>query len=191
MNKILRELFFFALSCLSFILVLQSLPQVEERVMDSALDRELSLQKENHIDGRRRFNAEEKRLFLTKISSESSNGVSDETLTEKMSENKKNADLDKGEAEEKAEEDRKKGKSGKDDGVGSDIPMIKVKTEDGDYIDINRATEEELCHLKGIGPKLAKKIIEYREKNGEFMSIYDLTNVSGIGLQKLSRIQNQ
>ena len=48
-------------------------------------------------------------------------------------------------------------------------------------ISINKATIEELETLPSIGKTKAKAIIEYREKNGEFKDIKDITNVSGIG----------
>lgn len=47
-------------------------------------------------------------------------------------------------------------------------------------LDINKATIEELCTLKGIGEKRAESIIKYREDNGGFKSINELMNVSGI-----------
>lgn len=48
-------------------------------------------------------------------------------------------------------------------------------------ININRASAAELESLNGIGPALAQRIIEYREKNGPFKTIEELTNVKGIG----------
>jgi competence protein ComEA len=42
-----------------------------------------------------------------------------------------------------------------------------------------------LIALKGIGPALAKSIVEYRRKNGPFKSVEDLVRVKGIGLKKL------
>ena len=48
-------------------------------------------------------------------------------------------------------------------------------------ININEADETSLQTLDGIGEAKAKAIIEYREKNGEFKSIEDIKNVSGIG----------
>ena len=48
-------------------------------------------------------------------------------------------------------------------------------------INPNTATVEELAdELLGIGPKLATKIVEYREKNGNFQNIDDLMQVKGI-----------
>ncbi|MGL4828915.1 MAG: ComEA family DNA-binding protein [Vibrio sp.] len=49
-------------------------------------------------------------------------------------------------------------------------------------VNINTASAEELATLlKGIGIKKAQAIVDYREANGPFASIDDLTNVKGIG----------
>ncbi|MFH1239288.1 MAG: 5'-nucleotidase C-terminal domain-containing protein, partial [bacterium] len=48
-------------------------------------------------------------------------------------------------------------------------------------ININTADEKTLMLLKGIGPKKAKDIIEYRKKSGQFTRIEDIMNVHGIG----------
>lgn len=55
-------------------------------------------------------------------------------------------------------------------------------------ININTATEEELETLTGIGPAKAAAIVEYRERNGSFSSVEELTNVSGIGEKTLAKI---
>lgn len=48
-------------------------------------------------------------------------------------------------------------------------------------INLNTAATEELCTIIGIGPKLAKAIVDYRTKNGPFGSIDELTLVPKIG----------
>ena len=52
---------------------------------------------------------------------------------------------------------------------------------DGEKININTATAEQLIKLKRIGPKYAEKIIQYREINGPFKAVEDITKVKGIG----------
>lgn len=55
-------------------------------------------------------------------------------------------------------------------------------------LNINTATVQELSILSGIGNTLAERIIQYREDNGPYKSVYDLLNVKGIGEAKLSGI---
>ncbi len=52
--------------------------------------------------------------------------------------------------------------------------------KDYSLVNINTADVEKLCTLSGIGEAKAKAIIEYRNENGKFYSVYDLENVSGI-----------
>ncbi len=56
-----------------------------------------------------------------------------------------------------------------------------TKTNNSELININKATISELDSLDGIGESKAQAIIDYREQNGNFKSIDDLKNVSGIG----------
>lgn len=56
-------------------------------------------------------------------------------------------------------------------------------------ININTATAEQLEKLPGIGPSLAKRIIEYRNLHGNFNSCNELMKVKGIGKKKLARIR--
>jgi competence protein ComEA len=48
-------------------------------------------------------------------------------------------------------------------------------------VNINTASNDELQKLPGIGPVMAGRILDYREKNGPFDSIRDIINISGIG----------
>ena len=55
---------------------------------------------------------------------------------------------------------------------------------------INTATEEELDeNLPGIGPVIAKRIVEYRETYGAFATIEEIQEVSGIGEKLFDRIK--
>ena len=58
-----------------------------------------------------------------------------------------------------------------------------------DVVNINSASENELTTLPGIGPSKAAAIIAYREENGQFQTVDDLKNVSGIGDKTFERLQ--
>jgi competence protein ComEA len=57
-------------------------------------------------------------------------------------------------------------------------------------ININTATLEQLDSLPGIGPAIARRIIDYREKVNGFKSADQLTEVSGIGEATLAKIKD-
>jgi competence protein ComEA len=49
-------------------------------------------------------------------------------------------------------------------------------------VNINTADKESLMtSIKGVGEKRAEAIIAYREQNGSFKSVEELTEVSGVG----------
>jgi len=56
-------------------------------------------------------------------------------------------------------------------------------------VDINQASWPELAQLPGIGPALARRIVEYRLSKGPFRCVKDLDKVPGIGPKKLEQIQ--
>lgn len=62
-----------------------------------------------------------------------------------------------------------------------------VTTANEESVNINTANAEDLTKLFGIGEKRASDIIEYREKNGRFRSIEELTNVNGISESVLQK----
>lgn len=66
-----------------------------------------------------------------------------------------------------------------------------TKTVRSGPININRATAGQLDDLDGIGPVIAKRILEYRKINGPFLSIEDLQKVSGIGVAKFAQIKTK
>lgn len=55
-------------------------------------------------------------------------------------------------------------------------------------IHVNSASVDELCALKGVGPKLAEKIIAVREASGPYRTPSDLQKVPGIGKKKLESL---
>lgn len=56
-----------------------------------------------------------------------------------------------------------------------------VPEHSGQQININTASQLELESLSGIGPVIAKSIIQYRLENGPFKEISGIQAVSGIG----------
>lgn len=58
---------------------------------------------------------------------------------------------------------------------------IGVYADDALKVNINTASAEELTQLKGVGPKYAAKIVEYREQNGPFAAAEDIMKIPGIG----------
>ena len=56
-------------------------------------------------------------------------------------------------------------------------------------LDLNRATEQELERLPGIGAVLARRIVQYRETHGRFRDLEQLRDVKGIGKKTFERIR--
>mgnify|MGYP001558590224 FL=1 len=57
-------------------------------------------------------------------------------------------------------------------------------------VNINTASVDQLTTLPGVGPKLAARIVEYRQKSGAFKSAQELMNVQGIGEKNFQSIQS-
>jgi competence protein ComEA len=74
--------------------------------------------------------------------------------------------------------------------VNSSGQRVSKKVASGP-ININRATLRQLDGLDGIGPVIAGRIIDYRKKNGSFLTIDDLQKVSGIGAAKFAQIKSK
>ena len=58
-------------------------------------------------------------------------------------------------------------------------------------VNINTAGVEELVRLPGIGPALAKRIVDYRQTHGPFTKVDDLQSVKGIGPKLLAKIRDR
>jgi competence protein ComEA len=56
-------------------------------------------------------------------------------------------------------------------------------------LDISRMSEADFDRLSGIGPTLAKRIVEYRQNNGGTLSADDLAEIEGIGEKKYKKIR--
>jgi competence protein ComEA len=58
-------------------------------------------------------------------------------------------------------------------------------------INLNTATIKELETLPGIGPALAKRIVEFREKRHGFKRVEELLAIRGISEKKWKAIRDQ
>ena len=56
-------------------------------------------------------------------------------------------------------------------------------------VPVNTAPAFELQKLPGIGPKLAERIIAFRQRSGNFATVEQLLEVKGIGPAKLDRLR--
>ena len=61
----------------------------------------------------------------------------------------------------------------------------------GVLVNLNTATVADLQDLPGVGPKVAGRIIEYRQKRGPFKKIEELMNVQGIGEKSFLKLRSQ
>jgi competence protein ComEA len=57
-------------------------------------------------------------------------------------------------------------------------------------VNINTAPLAELETLPGVGPSIAQRIIDFREKNGGFRKVEDLLEVPGIGPKKFEELKD-
>jgi competence protein ComEA len=78
-------------------------------------------------------------------------------------------------------------------GHAADEPRESQKTGRpgiSDKVNINEAAAEELRSLPGIGPVLSDAIIAYRETNGPFRDVEELTRVKGIGRKRFESVRD-
>ncbi|HBB18430.1 MAG TPA: hypothetical protein DCZ97_16055 [Syntrophus sp. (in: bacteria)] len=69
-----------------------------------------------------------------------------------------------------------------------EMPAVK-KLALGLPIDLNRAGEEELALVPGIGERMAAQIVQLRQSRGRFARVADLTAVPGIKEKKLRDLE--
>ena len=82
---------------------------------------------------------------------------------------------------------------------GSDTPKAdesqqnpgQTQSASGGVINLNTATLDQLDTLPGIGPAIAKRILEHRDSIGGFTTIDQITQVSGIGESTFAKIKEQ
>ena len=58
-------------------------------------------------------------------------------------------------------------------------------------VNINSASYEELLTIKGVGPKKAQAIIEYRNTHGKFHNVDELNQIKGFSDKSVSKITPQ
>jgi len=73
---------------------------------------------------------------------------------------------------------------------GRPIKLSETEVPTDGRLDLNRATSAELQKLPGIGPTLAQRIVEARQRRGGFASAEDLKRVPGIGEKKFEAIRD-
>jgi competence protein ComEA len=66
--------------------------------------------------------------------------------------------------------------------AGKPLPTSKVN--------LNSASALQLTALPGVGPKLAERIVEYRQQSGGFHSTQELINVKGVGEKGFAKLQS-
>lgn len=71
------------------------------------------------------------------------------------------------------------------------INSVQSSSGDSMLVNINTATKEDLEKLPGIGPAMAQRIIDYRDKVGNFNSIEDLKKISGIKDATLDKFKDK
>ena len=67
---------------------------------------------------------------------------------------------------------------------------VQIETQ-AKAVNINTAGSQELQVLRGVGPAIAERIIQYRQEHGRFEHAEDLTKVHGIGQAKFQKIKAQ
>ncbi|MDD2734117.1 MAG: helix-hairpin-helix domain-containing protein [Desulfuromonadaceae bacterium] len=73
--------------------------------------------------------------------------------------------------------------------IAVDMMTVAERMVLGIPLDISRMSEADFDRLPGIGPALAKRIVLYRQKNGDILHVSDLTAIEGIGEKKLELIK--
>lgn len=69
------------------------------------------------------------------------------------------------------------------------VQLSKKEKNFSGTVNINKDNADRISELPGIGTVLAKKIIEYREKSGEFKNINEIMNIYGFSKTKFEKIR--
>jgi competence protein ComEA len=73
------------------------------------------------------------------------------------------------------------------------LPSLAASEKEGATppVDINTAGVEELQSVPGIGPSLARKIVDHRREHGPFRRVEDLLEIRGIGEKSLEKLRGR
>jgi len=58
-------------------------------------------------------------------------------------------------------------------------------------VNLNTASVDQLQTVPGIGPAMAKRILEHRTKNGKFTKVEEILNVKGIGEKSFQKMKDR
>ena len=70
----------------------------------------------------------------------------------------------------------------------NDVVLVPLMEKES-LISINAAAAAELTKLKGVGPVLAQRIVDYRLENGLFQKLEDIKRVKGIKEKTFEKIK--
>ncbi|WEV41370.1 helix-hairpin-helix domain-containing protein [Bifidobacterium sp. ESL0682] len=87
--------------------------------------------------------------------------------------------------------DGQNAEAGSDSSSANPPTQTETATGQGNLINLNTADSTQLQQIKGVGPVMAQKIIDYRSSIGRFNSVDQLLKVSGIGQKTLEKIRGQ
>jgi competence protein ComEA len=73
--------------------------------------------------------------------------------------------------------------------VAPGLASAASKPEPTARVNVNTASVEQLTTLPGVGPMLAARIVEHRQKSGAFRSTQELMSVKGIGEKNFAKIE--
>lgn len=65
-----------------------------------------------------------------------------------------------------------------------------IFAQDIGKVNLNTADKEALMSVSGIGKKLAERIIEHRQANGEFTELDEIRNIEGINNYRFEKIKD-
>jgi competence protein ComEA len=69
------------------------------------------------------------------------------------------------------------------------VPAPPAPVADPRPLDLNHASADEISRLPGVGPSLARRIVEERDRRGRFETSDDLRGILGMGPKKLAALR--